>query len=444
MSLDVAQDKQPLTSLDQLTQFFRDAERPRSEFRVGLEHEKLINRVDSTNPVPYEGKNGIGALLERIETKGYRNFRESEERPTIALVRGQATISLEPGGQLELSGAPVFTATEAHVENLAHIAEVRSASSQLGLRAVALGYRPFGSVAQMPWMPKSRYAAMRKTLSPRGRLAQNMMLMTATGQVSLDWSDEADCIRKVVLAARLSPALVALFANSPLVEGQTSGYRSFRSHIWTEVDPARCGFLPSMFDGTFSYRSYADWALNAPVLFLRRRSIYLSPKASFGELLKNGFEGRPLFLADWVDHLSTLFPEVRIKRVMEVRGADCVSAELTGALVAFLRGIFYDGTAMGSAEKLLPRLDYQHHLEAMEAARRGGLQGRFGQHSLAQISKGLVQIAQQGLRTLGGGDEVLLEPLIALCQRRKSPAEDVLESWERKRDPVALLAQFSL
>ncbi|HZI05553.1 MAG TPA: glutamate-cysteine ligase family protein, partial [Archangium sp.] len=188
MSLDLQRDSsQPITSADQLLAGFRSAEKPPAQHLLGLEHEKFVYPVQSARPVPYEGPSGIGALLERLAPNGYTPFRETPSSPTIALQKGMLTISLEPGGQLELSGSPLRTAREAQAENLAHLAEVKAAAEGLGLRLVALGYRPFGTTADMPWMPKSRYVAMRQTLPERGRLAHNMMLMTSTGQVSLDW-----------------------------------------------------------------------------------------------------------------------------------------------------------------------------------------------------------------------------------------------------------------
>jgi len=280
MSLDREQPQvQPVSSVEELTAFFQTAERPTANHQVGLEHEKFIYPRTVALPVPYEGPSGIGALLTALARRGYQPFRESAEQPVIALTRGTSTISLEPGGQVELSGNPARTARIVHAENKQHLSQLKDSCAELGLRPVALGYRPFGTTAQMPWMPKTRYAAMRKTLGARGRLALDMMLMTATGQVSLDWSNEADCVRKVVTAARLTPVIVALFANSPLVQGRPSGWMSYRSHVWTEVDPARCGYLPSMFDGSFSYRAYVEWGLDAPLLFLRRQDQYLQGAA---------------------------------------------------------------------------------------------------------------------------------------------------------------------
>ncbi|MBZ4421832.1 glutamate--cysteine ligase [Myxococcus sp. RHSTA-1-4] len=445
MSLDLKRAaSEPITSVDMLVAGFRAAEKPRSEHRLGLEHEKFLYPVGSAKPLPYEGDSGVGALLARLAPGGYTPFRETPESPVIALQRGEATISLEPGGQLELSGSPFRTAREAHAENLGHLQEVKAAADALGLRVVFLGYRPTSTTADMPWMPKTRYLVMRRTLPERGRLALNMMLMTATGQVSLDWADEADCARKTVVVARLAPLMNAMYANSPLVEGKPSGYLSFRNRVWDEVDPTRCGYLPAFFDGSFSYRAYVEWALDAPLLFLRRDGQYLHPKLTFRQLMKEGYEGQPPDLADWTDHLSTLFPEVRLKKVVEVRGADCVNPAMTGALAALWRGILYDATALDEAERLLPKLSYTEHLAFHDTARREGLEGRLGSRELHRLAAEMVAIAQRGLRRLDAQDAPLLEPLAEVTASGRSPAKAVLEAWEQDPRPESVLARFAL
>jgi glutamate--cysteine ligase len=445
MSLDLQRaGSEPITSVEMLVAGFRSAEKPRHELRLGLEHEKFLYPLHEARQVPYEGASGIGALLERLAPAGYTPFRETPESPTIALQRGMLTISLEPGGQLELSGSPWYTAREAHAENLAHLEEVKTAARALGLQVVALGYRPFSTPAEMSWMPKSRYLVMRRTLPERGRLALNMMLMTSTGQVSLDWQDEADCVRKTVLVARLAPLMVALYANSPLVDGKPVGLMSFRNRVWDEVDPTRCGYLPAFFDGSFSYRAYVEWALDAPLLFLRRRGEYLYPKMTFRQLLKDGFEGQPADLGDWTDHLSTLFPEVRLKKVLEVRGADCVNAEMTGALGALWRGLLYDKGALEEAERLLPRLSFTEHLAFHATAREKGLAGRLGTQELHRLAGEMVAIARRGLERLDAADAPLLEPLAAQAASGHSPAQAVLDAWTREQNPVALLARCAI
>ena len=443
MSLDLEKaESRPVSSTQELVDHFRRAERPAAG-KVGLEHEKLVYTLDG-QPVAYEGERGIGALLGQLARRGYRPYREEEGGPVIALMREGLTVSLEPGGQLELSGSPWSTARQAHAENLAHLADVKAACEELGLMVVALGHRPFVSTAKMPWMPKHRYAAMRRVLPRRGGLALNMMLMTATGQVSLDWASESDCARKVSLAARVNPLLVALYANSPIVEGRPTGYLSFRSHVWTDVDPARCGLFPAMVEGELSYRAYVEWALDAPLLFLRRQGKYLHPTMTFRELLARGFEGQPATESDWIDHLSTMFPEVRMKTVIEIRGADCVDAELTGALPALYRGLFYDEGALGAALALLPKLSFAEHQAFTEEARRKGLRGELRGKHLAAYAQELIAIAREGLRRIDRDDAALLDPLEAVAQSGRSPAERVLEVFEKTPEPKKLLSAFQL
>lgn len=441
MSLDLQPDAQPLTHIDELIETFRSAEKPRVEHLVGLEHEKFVYPAASPmTPVPYEGSAGIQALLEGLIPRGYVPFRESEGRPVIALQRGMETISLEPGGQFELSGAPWKTAREANLENLRHLGETREVAGRLGLQLVALGYRPFETIASMPWMPKTRYRVMRNALPKRGRLALNMMLMTSTGQVSLDWADEADCARKVTVTARLSPLLVALYANSPLVEGKPCGLLSYRSRVWNEVDPTRCGYIPAMLDGSFSYRAYVDWALAAPLLFLRRNGEYLHPELTFGQLLRDGYEGAPATASDWTDHLSTLFPEVRIKRVMEVRAADGASAALTAALPALMRGLLYDEGALSEVENRLPKYGYAEHLERHAAAQREGLRAE----GLGPLGRDVLEIARAGLKRLGDDDVSLLDALDEVVASGRSPAEQVLDAYSASPTPEGVLSRFTL
>lgn len=435
---------EPVTRLEELENYFRRAEKPRAMQKVGLEHEKLLYVHASTAPVSYEGPAGVEALFRRLSAAGWQEFREHEGAPVIALTRDGRTVSLEPGGQLELSGNPFQTAREAHEENIRHLEELGPHCQALGLDMVALGHRPTGETSTMPWMPKSRYGAMRQSLGPRGKYALNMMLMTATGQVSLDWEDEADCARKVTLAARVSPLLVALYANSPLACGQPTGSMSFRSHVWTDVDPSRCGYLPSMLDGTFSYRAYLEWALDAPLLFLRRDGRYLVPRATFRQLLKEGHDGKPATMSDWVDHCSTLFPEVRIKQLLEIRAADCVGRDLTGALPALCRGLFYDAAALEEASRLLPRLSFEAHLELARVARTEGLRGQFQNRPLAQWAEELLGIARRGLVNLDADDAFLLNPLFEQVATGGSPAEETLRSWASASSPEEFLRSHRL
>jgi glutamate--cysteine ligase len=438
MSLDARQSEAPLSSLEELEATFRSAERRDGTGLAGLEHEKFIYPAGGVRAVPYEGPSGIGALLGRFEADGWEPFREAPHLPVIALTKGSVTVSLEPGGQFELSGAPHATARAAHAENVEHLARLSEHTRALGLRVVTHGYRPFDVLGEMPWMPKSRYGAMKQTLGARGSHALHMMLMTATGQVSLDWRDEADCARKVTAAARMTPVTVALFANSPIVEGAASGFQSFRSRVWNDVDPARCGTPAFMVDGSFSYRRYVEWALEAPLLFLRRDGQYLTPKLTFGQLLRDGFDGKPAMASDWVDHLSTLFPEVRIKRVLEVRSADCNDAPMTGALAALMRGLLYDRQALDGLYEALSMTPAQHQALHL-AAQRDGLGAEAGGLSVKAMAATVLKLAAEGLSRLDPLDRPLLAPLEAVLEDGRSPAVRTLERFRNRQSDAAFL-----
>jgi len=445
MSLDrKPTDLRTLTGREALVEVFRQAERQEGLRRVGLEHERLVYPRGSSRPLPYDGPDGIAGLLAALEPAGYRPFRETPEGPTIALTRGSLTVSLEPGGQVELSGTPFSTAREALAESTLHASHLRSAAEARGLVPVCIGYRPWGVPAEMPWMPKERYTAMRGTLGKRGPLALDMMLMTCTTQVSLDWTDEADCARKVTLAARLAPVLLALYANSPLVRGQPSGWQSYRSRVWNDVDPARCGYFPALVDGSFSYQAYCDWALAAPLLFLRRDGRYLTPRLTFAELLAKGWDGQPALASDWTDHLSTLFPEVRIKSVLEVRSADSGPLVTAGALAALWRGLLYDARALDDAGRLLPRLPFAEHLAFHAEAQRNGLRGAVRGIAIGELARGMVAVAREGLQRLDPLDVPLLEPLEEIVRSGRSPADVLLAAFAKDPSPASVFAVTAL
>jgi len=284
-------------------------------------------------PVTYDGPRGVRALLERMQRFQFKPFMEGDH--PIAMQRDGLSISLEPGGQLELSGRPSASIAEIHEENAHHIAQTNAIAAELGLCVLGVGYRPFGAVSEMPWMPKNRYMAMRRFLATKGSLAHDMMLMTGSTQASYDWKDEGDLALKLKASASVSPLVGAMFANSAIKDGTDSGYLSYRMHVWTDTDPDRCGLLSFYFDGKFSYRRYVDWALDVPVIFVRRNGQYLEPGGrTFRDLMRTGIDGQFPTLQDWDDHLTTLFPDVRIKRVVEVRSADACDLDMCTALAA--------------------------------------------------------------------------------------------------------------
>src|SRR3954462_4087362 len=367
MSLDLGGLSAPIGTIDELVAYIKAAERPADRWLVGVEHEKIGVRGPTLEAVAYHGPGGIRELLDAIaRSAGGTQHKHKENGQPIALLSKDASVTLEPGGQLELSGAPLRSLADIRQEIEAHLAEVRRDSD--GLAWLAAGYRPFGTREQVPWMPKGRYAAMKSSLGSKGRLALDMMLMTATVQANLDWSDEADLASKVRAATAVSPIVSAMFANSPLIDGRPCGYLDFRYQVWLETDDARCGLLEQMLEPGWGYRRYVEWAIDVPMLFVRSGTEYLdSGGQTFREWLttgrlKSGAKRQPT-LSNWVDHLTTLFPEVRVKRVLEVRGADVAPLPLMMSLPALWVGILYDPAAREAAAELTRRWRFSDLLE---------------------------------------------------------------------------------
>ncbi len=443
MSLDRQKtEEEPLTQFEQLVDYFRQGAKPVSHHRVGMEHEKIGLLEGTSKPIPYSGPRGIGELLERMPRFGFTPYLENDQ--PIAALLGSLSVSLEPGGQLELSGRPFVCCHDLDHELRRHLAIVRALGAELGHRWLGVGYRPFGSTADAQWMPKGRYRRMREVLSRTGDLGLDMMTMTATVQANYDYADEADMVRKVRGATAISPLVTALFANSPLRDGKKSGYLSFRSEVWRRVDPVRCGPRPEVFEPNFGYAAYAEWALNIPVIFLRRNDAYVDPGGlTFRQLFEGGFGGVPLTLTDWEDHLTTLFPEVRLKRVVEVRGADGGTEAMCVALPTLWKGILYDADALAAAEQLVS-LPFIERLALHEQVARHALAAKVGKHSVLDLSRELVELAAAGLARQGrcGPDEVcFLDPLRAIVADGRCPAEIALDrlSGEFAGDATKLL-----
>jgi glutamate--cysteine ligase len=452
MSLDLkgpADLLEPISGKAQLVDYLRSAEKPRGQWQVGVEHEKIGVIAETLEAVPYYGDSGIRSLLDGLARAagGLKHAHKENGQPIAVLAEG-ASVTLEPGGQLELSGAPHRGLRGARAENARHLEVLAKESKKRGVSWLGAGYRPFGSREQVPWMPKGRYAAMRKSLGSRGRLALDMMLMTATVQANLDWSDERDLAEKVRAATSASPLVTALFANSPIVDGKESGHLDFRYQVWRECDPDRCGLLEPMVQDGWGYESYVDWALQVPMLFVRHGSDYKDAGGqTFREWmqtgrLRGGEVAEPLF-TNWVDHLTTLFPEVRVKRVLELRGADMVPPPYLDSLAAIWVGLLYDRTARAAAWDLTrswsfaQRLDYQGEVarHALGAKAPGG-------RSTRELVRELLSIARAGLAAWAREAEderSLLDPLDEVLERG-TLAERALAAWrEAKQDPRALV-----
>ena len=438
MSLDLGGLSAPVSNIDELVAYIAAAERPADRWLIGVEHEKIGVRGPTLEAVPYHGPRGIRELLDAIaRSAGGTQHKHKENGQPIALLSKDASVTLEPGGQLELSGAPArsFAVIEKEIQD--HLEEVRKDSN--GLLWLAAGYRPFGTRDDGHWMPKGRYAAMKASLGPRARLALDMMLMTATVQANLDWSDEQDLAEKVRAATAVSPLVTAMFANSPLINGRECGYLDFRYQVWRETDPARCGLLEQMREPGWGYRTYVEWALDVPMLFVRHGTEYRdAQQQTFRSWLRSGelaggVKAQPT-LSNWVDHLTTLFPEVRVKRVLELRGADVVPPPLMMSLPAIWVGLLYDKDARRAAAELTAKWSFAELVEFQGEVARSALQAR-GPDGVSALDLGrqLLRIARQGLkgweRASGFDESAHLDPLDEILDSGHTLAERVLEAY---------------
>lgn len=422
--------------IDELVDFLRSGEKPPEQWKVGTEHEKIGLYAGSYEPVPYEGERGIGAFLERVAHEdGWKPVHEGPN--VIALSKEGASITLEPGGQMELSGAPLRSIHETCDEFHTHLELSKRVSEPMGIVWLGLGLNPFHPVSRIPVMPKARYRIMREYLPTRGALALDMMFTTATVQANFDYSDETDMIAKLRLASALSPVVSAVFANSSLSEGRTNGFASRRLEIWRFTDPDRCGLLPMVFEADFGYRRYVEWALDVPMFFVVRGGKYLPAGGiSFRHFLERGFEGERATFGDFDLHLTTLFPDVRLKRFIEVRGADAVPPGLTCSLPALWKGILYDAQAREAAWGLFQDFDIAQRVAARADVARRGLGARYGGESVLELAGSLAQIARQGLARIAhpgrrDADETpFLDPILEQLELGESPGESVAGRWE--------------
>jgi len=430
------EDPTPVAGIDDLVAHIASGEKPRERWRVGTEHEKIGLYQADFRRVPFAGERGIGTLLERIASEdGWT--RVHEDGNLIALEKSGASITLEPGGQLELSGAPLVSIHETCSEFSAHLELVRRVSEPLGIVWLSLGMDPVHGVADAPRMPKARYAIMREYLPKRGELAMDMMHLTATVQANFDYASEADMVAKLRMALGVTPIVSAIFANSSIFEGKASGFVSRRLHIWRHTDPDRCGIPPFVFEEGFGYERWVEWALDVPMFFLVREGRYRAAEGTtFRSFLANGFQGERATIGDFDRHLTTLFPDVRLKRVIEVRGADAVPSGLICALPALWKGILYDPDARDAAFELASAWSQEEREAGTDAVARAGLAARIAGRPVLPMARRLVEIAGEGLRRIGAAvglspdERSFLEPVRAQLELGKSPGEVVLERWE--------------
>ena len=447
-----------IKDVGQLVEWLAKGEKPAADWRIGTEHEKFLFHRDSLRPVAYDGDSGVEAMLHALcKVIGDKATPIIEKGKIIGLKDGDGgSVSLEPGGQLELSGAPLSNLHQTCAETGRHLRHMRAVSSALGVGMLGIGFQPKWRRDDISWMPKGRYQIMQNQMPKVGTMGLDMMLRSCTVQVNLDYADEADMRRKFRTSLALQPIATALFANSPFKDGKPSGWLSGRAHVWTDTDNARCGVPSCVFDPHFGYEQWIDYILDVPMYFLHRGEDYVDVAGkSFRDYLAGtlaGFEGEPPQMADFEDHITTAFPEVRLKQYLEMRGADSGSWANICALPAYWVGLLYCDEALAEAEDLVRDVGADDVMAARLSVAKDGLRGNLGAHDVATLAKKTIDIASKGLRNRGifddGGDDEsgFLQPLRKVIATQKTPAEVMLDlyhgDWAEDIDQVFTSNQY--
>ncbi len=450
-------DMTPIEARDELVAWIAAGEKPKSQFRVGTEHEKIPFRIADRSPVPYEGRRGIRALLEGMQMLlGWEPILEGKTIIGLADVTGGGAISLEPGGQFELSGAPLETIHRTCNELNSHLAQLREVAEPLGIGFLGIGMSPRWTREETPVMPKGRYKIMSNYMPKVGNLGIDMMFRTCTVQANLDFSNESDMVKKLRVSLALQPIATALFANSPFTEGKPNGYLSFRSHIWEDTDAARSGMLPFAFESGMGYERYVDYALDVPMYFVKRGSDYIDVAgSSFRDLLAGkhpALPGERATISDWANHLSTIFPEVRLKRYLEMRGADAGPWKNICALPALWVGLLYDEISLDAAWEIAKGWSDAEREKLRADVPRLGLNAKIAGRSVREIASEVLVLARNGLKRrerkiYDGRDESdFLDTLDEIVERGMTPAEELLKlyhgAWNGSVDPAYELLAY--
>ena len=433
----------PIESFDQLAGLLDSGCKPRAQWRIGAEHEKFGWLTDTRAPLPYAGDRSISAIFAALESR-YGWEPVSEGGNVIGLTRNGANISLEPGGQFELSGAPLTSTVEVAAELQQHLDEVRAIAEPMGVRFMGIGAPPEWTHQDMPVMPKGRYRLMTEYMGRVGTHGTQMMYRTCTVQVNLDYASEADMVKKLRVALALQPVATALFASSPFFEGKPNGHRSWRSRIWRGLDDSRTGMLPFAFEDGMGFQRYVDWVLDVPMYFVYRDGKYINALGqSFRDFLKGelpALPGEKPTLSDWADHLTTVFPEARVKKYIEMRGADCGDQAHIAALPAFWVGLMYDQTALDAAWDLVKGFDAATREGLRVAASVSALAGEAEGVKLLDLARAAVGLSHAGLAARGFGEEAQLLPLVESLKTGKVQADRWLElyngAWGRDLTPI--------
>ncbi len=427
----------PIADKAELVAWLESGCKPEAAWRIGTEHEKIGYHREDLTPLAYRGARGIRAVFERLMGHGWRPVYEGGD--VIALTSGRQSITLEPGGQLELSGAPLETVHQTCDEVNGHLAQLRPVGEELGIGFLGIGMQPKWRREDIPVMPKRRYDIMRAYMPRKGALGLDMMLRTCTVQTNLDFESEADMVRKFRVSLALQPVATALFANSPFTDGKPNGFLSYRTHVWSDTDPDRCGVPAFVFEDGMGFEAYADYALDVPMYFVHRDGRYVDVAGrSFRDFLAGKLPelpgDRPTG-ADWEHHLTTIFTEVRLKRYLEMRGADGGPWHMLCALPALWVGLLYDRDALAEAEALVAGWTHADVARLRAATARRGLEATHAGRPVRDIARDVLAIARRGLRRRarldrGGADETgFLTLLDGIVESGRCPARALLDAW---------------
>ncbi len=437
---DNAEARAPIESKSQLIGYFAPGEKPKSDWRIGTEHEKFAFLTDSLSPVPYEGARSIRKLLEGLRDRfGWDGVYEGDKIIALADPKGMANISLEPGGQFELSGAPLETVHETCAEVNEHLQQVREIGDALGIGFLGLGASPVWTRAETPVMPKGRYGIMAPYMDKVGSMGRDMMFRTCTVQVNLDYGSEADMVQKLRTSVALQPIATALFANSPFLEGKPNGFVSFRSHVWTDTDKARSGMMPFAFEAGFGYEAYVEYALDVPMYFVMREGKFIDCAGeSFRQFLDGKLPqlpGEKPVMKDWADHLTTIFPEVRLKRYLEMRGTDSGPWRRLCALPAFWVGLLYDQASLDGAWNLVKHWTAEERQALRDAVPTQGLKAMIRGRTVQDVARDVLQLSRAGLEARnqqsrkGRTESSFLDVLDETVSTGKTAADQLLELY---------------
>ena len=446
----------PIERYEQMAEYLASGCKPKEDWRIGTEHEKFGFCKDSLLPLPYDGERSIHAVLSALRDRhDWQELREADQ--LIGLTKDGANISLEPGGALELSGAPLETIHETCDEVSVHLKEVKDIADEIGVGFIGLGAAPTWMHEEMPLMPKGRYKLMDAYMGKVGTMGRTMMRRTSTVQVNLDYSSEADMIQKLRVGIALQPVAVALFANSPFFEGKPNGHKSWRSRVWRDTDNARAGMIPFIFDDDFGFERWVEYALDVPMYFVYRDGKYIDALGqSFRDFLDGklpALPGEKPTLSDWADHLTTAFPEARIKKYIEMRGADGGPWRRLCALPAFWVGLCYEQDSLDAAWDLVKDWDAETREALRVTASVDGLRAKVGNIDMHELSKSVLDIAHAGLakraRPGAGGmipDEThFLNALMESVETKKTPADELMDHYNGAwaGDLNRIFAEFS-